>query len=181
MLTIQSFITSYTLTSTTSRITTKITNKITHSKVSRQALKFRNTFTNTFTTNATTKDLQGGEEKDRVERKNKLKTDRFKKTYRLKTIGEMKTELANWSVWTCCSDEEVTHEESVFMICDVHFGDTRNDSTPAMAQWLPNDHPEEQYTTNKYSWIQNSRQTTTNLTLAFPCFSPPTTIMQVRC
>ena len=100
MLTIQSFITSYTLTSTTSRITSKITNKITHSKASRQALTFRNTFRNTFTTNATTKDLQGGEEKDRVERKNKLKTDRFKKTYRLNTIGEMKTELATWSVWT---------------------------------------------------------------------------------
>ena len=31
-----------------------------------------------------------------------------------------------------------------FMICDVHFGDTRNDITPATPKWLPNDHPEEQ-------------------------------------
>ena len=33
------------------------------------------------------------------------------------------------------------------MICDVHFGDTRNDITPANFKWLPNDHTEEQYTT----------------------------------
>ena len=26
-----------------------------------------------------------------------------------------------------CSDEEITHEVTVHMICDVHFGDTRND------------------------------------------------------
>ena len=30
------------------------------------------------------------------------------------------------------------------MICDVHFGDTRNDLTPATVKWLPNDHTEEQ-------------------------------------
>ena len=33
------------------------------------------------------------------------------------------------------------------MICDVHFGDTRNDITPARSKWLPNDHTEEQTTT----------------------------------
>ena len=32
------------------------------------------------------------------------------------------------------------------MICDVHFGDTRNDITPAIVKWLPNNHPEEQTT-----------------------------------
>jgi hypothetical protein len=26
-----------------------------------------------------------------------------------------------------CSDEEITHNVYWFMICDVHFGDTRND------------------------------------------------------
>ena len=30
------------------------------------------------------------------------------------------------------------------MICDVHFGDMRNDLTPASLKWLPNDHTEEQ-------------------------------------
>jgi hypothetical protein len=34
------------------------------------------------------------------------------------------------------------------MICDVHFGDTRNDITPATIKWLPNNHPEEQRTNN---------------------------------
>jgi hypothetical protein len=33
------------------------------------------------------------------------------------------------------------------MICDVHFGDTRYDYTPAILKWLPNDHTEEQSTT----------------------------------
>jgi hypothetical protein len=33
------------------------------------------------------------------------------------------------------------------MICDVHFGDTRNDITPETLKWLPNDHTEEQTTT----------------------------------
>ena len=33
------------------------------------------------------------------------------------------------------------------MICDVHFGDTRNDITPAKRKWLPNNYPEEQTTT----------------------------------
>ena len=28
------------------------------------------------------------------------------------------------------SDEEVTHNNDFFMICGVHFGDTRNDITP---------------------------------------------------
>jgi hypothetical protein len=51
------------------------------------------------------------------------------------------------------SDEERTHESVLGMICDVHFGDTRNDSTPATPKWLPNDHTEEQYTTNKYARI----------------------------
>ena len=35
------------------------------------------------------------------------------------------------------------------MICDVHFGDTRYDLTPAMEKWLPNDHTEEQTHDNK--------------------------------
>jgi hypothetical protein len=35
------------------------------------------------------------------------------------------------------------------MICDVHFGDTRYDLTPAIGKWLPNDHTEEQITTTK--------------------------------
>ena len=35
------------------------------------------------------------------------------------------------------------------MICDVHFGDTRNDITPAIPKWLPNNHPEEQQTTTR--------------------------------
>jgi hypothetical protein len=55
------------------------------------------------------------------------------------------------------SDEEITHDRFELMICDVHFGDTRNDITPARTKWLPNDHTEEQYTTNKYSriiWLQ---------------------------
>ena len=47
------------------------------------------------------------------------------------------------------SDEEITHNCNWFMICDVHFGDTRYDYTPATKKWLPNDHTEEQYTTNK--------------------------------
>jgi hypothetical protein len=33
------------------------------------------------------------------------------------------------------------------MICDVHFGDTRYDITPASVKGLPNDHTEEQTTT----------------------------------
>ena len=73
------------------------------------------------------------------------------------------------------------------MICDVHFGDTRYDLTPAMGKWLPNNHPEEQYTTQilKNNMGTNSQKKTRKLTLAFPCFSPPcfsppTTMMQVR-
>ena len=70
------------------------------------------------------------------------------------------------------------------MIRDVHFGDTRYDLTPAIPKWLPNDHTEEQYTTNKYAriiWLQTQDKRLWNLTLAFPCFSPLTTMMQVRC
>jgi hypothetical protein len=40
------------------------------------------------------------------------------------------------------ADEEITHKHFRNMICDVHFGDTRNDITPATAKWLPNNHPE---------------------------------------
>ena len=50
-----------------------------------------------------------------------------------------------------CSDEEITHELDQYMICDVHFGDTRNDITPANNKRLPNNHPEEQQTNNKKS------------------------------
>jgi hypothetical protein len=37
---------------------------------------------------------------------------------------------------------EISHNGSSLMICDVHFGDTRNDSTPAIDKWLPNNYPE---------------------------------------
>jgi hypothetical protein len=43
----------------------------------------------------------------------------------------------------CSADVNIPHL-SLFMICDVHFGDTRNDITPATVKWLPNDHTEEQ-------------------------------------
>jgi hypothetical protein len=33
------------------------------------------------------------------------------------------------------------------MMCDVCFGDTRNDATPAISKWLLNDHSDEQTTT----------------------------------
>jgi hypothetical protein len=80
------------------------------------------------------------------------------------------------------SDEEVTHNIGFHMICDVHFGDTRNDITPAIDKWLPNDHTEERYATNKTTKMgTNSRQTTRILTRTFPFFSLPSTTMQVRC
>ena len=40
------------------------------------------------------------------------------------------------------ADEEITHKNMIGMICDVHFGDTRYDLTPAIPKWLPNNHPE---------------------------------------
>jgi hypothetical protein len=46
-----------------------------------------------------------------------------------------------------CSDEEIAHEILTSMICDVHFGDTRYDLTPATSKWLPNDNTEEHTTT----------------------------------
>ena len=46
-----------------------------------------------------------------------------------------------------CFDEEITHNLMFGMICDVHFGDTRYDLTPAIMKRLPNNHPEEQTTT----------------------------------
>jgi hypothetical protein len=43
-----------------------------------------------------------------------------------------------------CSADVNIPKMITFMICDVHFGDTRNDITPASGKWLPNDHTEEQ-------------------------------------
>jgi hypothetical protein len=46
-----------------------------------------------------------------------------------------------------CSDEEITLYVTIGMICDLHFGDTRNELTPANFKRLPNNHSEEQTTT----------------------------------
>ena len=69
--------------------------------------------------------------------------------------GKMRTGKWDGEVLFCCgrSDEEVTHKSISLMICDVHFGDTRNDITPAITKWLPNNHTEEQYTTN-YDYVK---------------------------
>ena len=48
-----------------------------------------------------------------------------------------------------CSDEEITHNNFMDMICDAHFGDTRNDLPPAKKKQLPNNHSEEQTTTTQ--------------------------------
>jgi hypothetical protein len=48
----------------------------------------------------------------------------------------------------CSADVDIPHDGST-MICDVHFGDMRNDLTPARSKWLPNNHTEEQTHDNK--------------------------------
>jgi len=51
---------------------------------------------------------------------------------------------------------EITHNVVLLMICDVHFGDTRYDITPASLKWLPNNYPEEQtQPNNKLSVLHN--------------------------
>ena len=79
-------------------------------------------------------------------------TIHFRPSQRLTLWNSGKMRRGKWDgeVLFCCwrSDEEITHNAILNMICDVHFGDTRNDITPATIKWLPNDHTEEQYTTN---------------------------------
>ena len=64
-------------------------------------------------------------------------------------IGEMigMRERRGVGVVVVCSGDSITHKRVVSMICVVHFGDTRNDLTPASIKWLPNVHTEEQITT----------------------------------
>ena len=37
---------------------------------------------------------------------------------------------------------EISQKPTFVMICDMHFGDMRNDLTPAKRKWLPNNYPE---------------------------------------
>ena len=51
------------------------------------------------------------------------------------------------SIVVCSADVNSPQLTKASMICDVHFGDTRNDLTPAIGKWLPNNHTEERTTT----------------------------------
>jgi hypothetical protein len=71
-----------------------------------------------------------------------------------------------------CSAEEITHKVLEYMICDVHFGDTRNELTPARYKWLSNNHSEEQTTTSTYTKDVNQIDTMHNNPIPPPP-SPP--------
>ena len=60
------------------------------------------------------------------------------------------------------------------MICDLYFGDTRNELTPASMKWLPNNHSEAQ-TTPRLTFLSRSFQIT-NPTLTLSPPKPPCTV-----
>ena len=63
-----------------------------------------------------------------------------------KEIGRGIANLLEMFNVVCSKDVNIPHAVE-YMICDVHFGDTRYDLTPVRQKWLPNDHTEEQTTT----------------------------------